>query len=132
MFFGAFHRKFNMKNFLFSLLLILLSVAAQAQKPADGIYIYQIAFAEWNDKSLGSTVNVIIKGDTIKVIANNKTRLSQTKSGDIIDQGIIMKHGRTGLWIIGHSPNDRNAKDVGGCSDGPQVIDFKHKKFRIC
>ena len=103
-----------------------------AQKPKDGIYIYRIAFAESGGQSLGHTCRVIIKGDSIKIIDNGKTALSLSKKGDIIDQGIIMKHARTGKWIIGHTAKDKNAKQIGGCSDGPQIIDFIHKRFWIC
>ena len=102
-----------------------------AQRPADGIYMYKIAFAEWGGKSLGSTCTVIIKGNHIKVLHNGKPGL-MGKKGEIIDQGIIMKHSRTGHWIIGHHAKDKNAKEVGGCSEGPSVIDFKHKQFWLC
>ncbi|MFT3935305.1 MAG: hypothetical protein QM726_16890 [Chitinophagaceae bacterium] len=102
-----------------------------AQKPSNGIYTYAIAFAEWNGKSLGATCTVIIKGDSIKVVHNGKANLTG-KKGDIIDQGIIMKHTKTGKWIIGHAIKDKNAKSIGGCSDGPSVIDFKRKKFWSC
>ena len=104
----------------------------QAQKPKDGTYIYKTAFAEWGGRSLGSLVTVVIKGNSIKVIANDKSNLSETKKGDIIEQGIIMKHKKTGKWIIGHKASDKFAKEVGGCSDGPTVIDFQNKKWWTC
>lgn len=102
-----------------------------AQKPKDGTYTYSIAFAEWEGKSLGATCTVIIKGDSIKIIHNGKGKLTG-KKGDIIDQGIIMKHTKTGKWIIGHHIKDKDAKEIGGCSEGPSVIDFKRKKFWSC
>jgi hypothetical protein len=43
-----------------------------------------------------------------------------------------MKHRRTGKWIIGHNPGDKDAQEVGGCSEGPSVVDFNHKKFWLC
>ena len=111
--------------------LLLFYTATFAQKPKDGIYTYTIAFAEWNGKSLGATCTVIIKGDSIKVVHNGRANLTGKKS-DILDQGIIMKHTKTGKWIIAHSIKDKDAKDIGGCSDGPSVIDFKRKKFWSC
>jgi hypothetical protein len=102
-----------------------------AQKPKNGTYTYSIAFAEWGGKSLGATCTVVIKGDSIKVIHNGKANLSGNK-GDIIAEGIIMKHKKTGKWIIGHDVKDKDAEDVGGCSEGPSVIDFKGKKFWTC
>ena len=120
-----------MKIFLTFCLLLFVYTVTLGQKPKNGTYTYSIAFAEWNGKSLGATCRVIIKGDSIKVIHNGKGNLTG-KKGDILDQGIIMKHNKTGKWIIGHSNKDKDAKEIGGCSDGPSVIDFKRKKFWSC
>ena len=38
------------------------------QKPKNGTYIYKVAFAEWEGKSLGANVLVKIKGDSIYII----------------------------------------------------------------
>ncbi|MEP7317587.1 MAG: hypothetical protein ABI921_02565 [Panacibacter sp.] len=119
------------RTLLFSVLFLLISILAKAQKPKDGIYTYSIAFAEWNGKSLGATCTVVIKGDSIKVIHNGTGNLTG-KKGDILDQGIIMKHTKTGKWIIGHSTNDKAAKEINNCSEGPGEIDFKHKRFWSC
>ncbi|HWW41409.1 hypothetical protein [Pedobacter sp.] len=100
------------------------------EKPKDGTYTYSIAFAEWNGKSNGATCIVVIKGDSISVI-NSGNNLSG-KKGEIMDKGVIMKHTKTGKWIIGHSPKDTDAKEVGGCSSGPSVIDFKRKMYWLC
>ena len=99
------------------------------QKPKNGTYSYKIAFQEWQGKSLGSTCTVNIKGDSIIVI-NDGTITG--KKGDIIDRGIIMIHKKTGKWIIAHNAHDIYAKEIGGCNDGPAVIDFKLKKFYTC
>ena len=104
---------------------------SNAQKPKDGMYTYSIAFAEWKGKTNGATCTVIINGDSIKVIHNGSKNLSGDKN-DIIDQGIIMKHAKSGKWIIGHDEKDRNAKEIGGCSNGPSVIDFCRKIFWLC
>ncbi len=120
-----------MKTFLIACLFLCAYTVILAQKPKDGTYTYSIAFAEWNGKSLGAKCTVIIKGDSIKVIHNGQGNLTG-KKGDILDQGIIMKHTKTGKWIIGHSDKDKGAKEIGGCSDGPSIIDFKRKKFWSC
>lgn len=120
-----------MKTFFKAFLLFFVCTATLAQNPKDGTYTYSIAFAEWNGKSLGATCTVIIKGDSIKVVHNGKGNLTG-KKGDILDQGIIMKHTKTGNWIIGHSSKDKDAKEIGGCSDGPSIIDFKRKTFWSC
>ena len=99
-------------------------------KPKDGTYTFAIAFAEWQGKSNGTTCTVIIKGDSIKVVHNGTGNLTG-KKGDILDEGIIMKH-KSGKWIIGHNLKDKDAKEIGGCSEGPSVIDFNSKRFWSC
>lgn len=113
------------------LIIVFCYIPSFGQRPKDGTYTYQIAFAEWQGKSLAATCTVFIKGDSIRVIHNGRLNLSGQK-GDILDEGIIMKHATTGKWIIGHSVKDKNAKHIGGCSDGPSIIDFRRKKFWSC
>jgi hypothetical protein len=103
---------------------------ANGQRPKDGTYIYKVAFAEWQGRTLGATVLVKIKSDSIFVIHNGGNLSGQ--KGELIDSGIIMKHTATGKWIVGHHPRDRKAIEIGGCSDGPSVIDFSRKLFWLC
>ena len=114
------------------LLVIFLVFSSQlfSQKPANGTYTYTIAFAEWNGQLLGATCTVKIQNDSIWIIHNGSKKLDGTK-GEVIDSGVIAKH-KSGKWIIAHFPKDKIAKKVGGCSDGPRVIDFKQKKFWLC
>ena len=112
-------------------LTFLISYLSYSQKPKTGTYTYAIAFEESNGKSLGATCTVQIKGDSIKIIHNGKGNLTGTK-GQIMDEGIIMKHKKTGKWIIAHSPKDIYAKEIGGCGSGPTIIDFKNKKWKSC
>ena len=121
-----------MKYLLISFLLLATTLATHAQKPKHGTYTYAIAFAEWQGKSIGETCTVVIKGDSITIYYDGKGKLTGTKRGDILDKGIIMRHTRTGKWIIGHSTKDKDAKDIGGCSDGPSEIDFSNKKYWSC
>lgn len=111
--------------------LIFISTIAFAQKPKDGTYTYSIAWAEWNGKSLAATCTVIIKGDSIKVIHDGNLNVTGNK-GDVYEEGILMKHKKTGKWIIGRSEKDKHAKEIGGCSGGPAVIDAKRKIFWSC
>ena len=119
--------KFSIVAFLFC----FTTLFVYSQKPQNGSYTYKVAFSEWNGKSLGATCTIIIKGDSIKVIHNGKPGLTGEK-GDILDEGIIMHHKITGKWIIGHKPKDVYAKEIGGCSDGPSVIDFKNMTWWSC
>ena len=118
----------------FSIIVLLFNfttLLVYSQRPQNGTYTFKIAFAEWNGKSNGATCTVIIYGDSIKVIHNGKPGLTGEK-GNVLDEGIIMRHKNSGKWIIGHSPKDVNAKEIGGCSDGPSVIDFKNKTWWSC
>lgn len=113
------------------LLCLLLSGCTPllAQHPKNGTYIYKVAFAEWDGHDLGCTVKVVIKGDSIYVYNNGK--MTGPKYG-LIESGIIMKHRRTGKYIIGHSRADKDAPALGGCTDGPSEIDFKRKRYWTC
>jgi len=97
----------------------------------NGKYTFDIAFAEWEGKSLGEKVTIIINNSSIKVIYEGGGRLSQTKKGELIDQGTIMKH-KTGVWIIGKKKSDTQLDEIGGCTGGPSIIDFKNKKYWMC
>lgn len=103
----------------------------QNDVPKDGTYTYSIAFEESEgSESLGVTCTIVIRGDSITVINNGHERM-KGKKGDVIEQGIIMKH-QSGKWIIGHNTKDINATEVGWCANGPKVIDFKRKIFFVC
>lgn len=120
----------HMKKVILPFLFILLSKVVFSQQPADGTYTYAIVFAEWNDRPTNITCTVVIKGDSIKVIHNGSGRLTGQK-GEIIDSGIIMKH-KNGKWIIGHDVKDKNTQQIGDCTGGPLVIDFKKKLLQLC
>jgi hypothetical protein len=126
-----FQLRTHIKKIILLCIILSASIVSFAQKPKDGTYTYSIAFSEWGGKSLGTTCTVIIKGDSIKIIHNGKAGLTGKKD-DVLEQGIIMKHIRTGKWIIGHSVKDKEAKEIGGCSEGPSIIDFKGKKYWVC
>lgn len=98
--------------------------------PQDGKYQYDIAFAEWDGKSMGEKVTVIIKANTVQVIYEGEGKLT-AKPGEVIDEGILRKH-KSGVWIITHSEIDIERDEIGGCTDGPSIIDFKEKKYWMC
>ena len=96
-----------------------------------GTYTYKYCDREYN-KCLG-TCKVVIKENHITIYATKELaqKITNTKEGDIIDKGIILKH-KSGKWIIGKNRKDINAQEIGGCSEGPNVIDFKRKRFWTC
>lgn len=103
----------------------------KSELPADGKYRYEVAFAEWDGKSMGEKVTIVIKGDSIQVIYEGDGQLSLAKKGDILDSGIIRKH-KSGNWIISQKDDDIYLDEYGGCTGGPSVIDFKKKKYWMC
>lgn len=117
-----------MKYFIISILALYLMQGCNSFQQKNGKYIYDVAFAEWQGKSVGAKVEIEIKEDSI--IVRNHEGLSG-KKGEIIDKGIIIQH-TNGKWIIAHSPKDKYNREIGGCSGGPAIIDFKNKKFWLC
>jgi hypothetical protein len=99
--------------------------------PPDGTYRFDVAFAEWEGKSMGEKVTVVIKGDSIKVVYEGDGNLTNAKKGDVFSKGILLKH-KKGVWIIGKSKSDAQVDEIGGCSGGPTVIDFKGRKYWMC
>ena len=124
-------RRMKMRFVLIFCLLLSAVTALEAQKPKNGTYTYTVAFAEWQGQSLGTTCTVIIDGNRIKVLSDGSGKLGG-KKGVVLEEGLIMRHEKTGKWIIGHSAKDAKAKLIGGCTGGPSVIDFKNKKYRTC
>ena len=99
--------------------------------PPDGTYRFDVAFAEWEGKSMGEKVTVVIKGDSIKVVYEGDGNLTNAKKGDVFSKGILLKH-KTGVWIIGKSKSDAQVDEIGGCSGGPTTIDNKSRKYWMC
>jgi hypothetical protein len=51
-----------------------------------------------------------------------------TKVGDILNGGILRKH-KSGQWIITHDDNDMNSEEIGICSEGTTIVNFKTKQY---
>lgn len=96
--------------------------------PKNGEYLYSVEFAE-SGMITKDAVTVLINNNQIKIINNG---ILSGKKNEIIEEGIIMKHEKSGKWIIAHNKNDVLAKEIGGCSDGPLVINFNKKILFLC
>lgn len=94
------------------------------------IYEFDISFAEWGGKSLGNKVKVSIKGERIQ-ITFLQGNISGLKKGDVIDEGLLLKH-KSGEWIISTDRSAVTLDEIGGCTGGPAVIDFENKKYIVC
>lgn len=115
---------------LFFISMLFATMSVVAQKPADGVYTYKIAFAEWEGQSLGASCFVHIKGDSIKLV-HDGSNLSG-KKGDVLIDGVIRQHIATGEWIIANDDKDIYAPELGGCTGGPVIIDFIKKLVWFC
>lgn len=107
---------------------MLFSVLLHAQ-PKKGRYTYKIVFSEHPNSDTTKTCTVKFKGDSVFIIHNGSLT---GEKGKVINKGILMKHHPTGKWIIAHDPKDADAPEIGGCSDGPMVMDFKRRMVWFC
>ena len=115
-----------MKFIIFFVSTILTQTLCLGQKLNKGSYTFTYCDLEYN-MCIG-TCKIIIKGDSIAVYATKELseKLTHVKEGDIIEKGIIVKH-KSGKWILGASPKDKNINKIG--IDGPAILDFKKKQY---
>ena len=101
-----------------------------AQIPKNGFYTYKIVYLESNGK-LSGMCKVLIKNNKITVIRPAGANPSDIKY-EFVAEGILLKHRKSGKWIIGRNERDKFAEETGGCSDGPIEVDFKNKIIYLC
>ncbi len=99
--------------------------------PADGEYIYDISYAEYQEQTMSEKVRVVIKGNSIKILSEDNPSMTAEK-GDILDEGILRKHNETGDWLISNNPSDVYLEAYGDCVGSPMVIDFIKKVYKTC
>ena len=93
-----------------------------------GNYVFSHRFAEQpNMQSI--QVNVRINGFHV-VVENPKA--SDPFPAGVLDEGTLMWHAASEQWIIGQEETDLSLRDVGGCSDGPSVIDLARRIYWTC
>jgi len=122
-----------MKSFLALLMILFIPLAYSAEVKKvlpikNGDYQFQHKFAEHPDmESIHFLVK--IRGSHIAVL---NVESSDVFPMGLIEEGTLMFHEGEQEWIISTSPNDINAKEVGGCSDGPTVVDLIKKIYWSC
>ncbi|CAA0110317.1 Uncharacterised protein [BD1-7 clade bacterium] len=119
----------NMKE-LIAIFLLTISVNSLAQELPleDGEYKFQHKYAE--HPSLDSlTFNVTIQG--FNIIVSNSQPSTVWPQG-VIEQGKLFLHSNSKQWIIINNNDEKSATEVGGCSDGPTVIDLVKKIYWSC
>lgn len=110
---------------------IMFACTQKALPYKNGTYTFDMIFTEFMTQPNKTTCTVIIKGDHIRIEMDGSGNLPG-KKGDLITEGTLFKHERTGKWVIIKKEEDKTANEIGGCSDGPQVIDFEKKIFYTC
>ena len=108
---------------------VLFFLPAISQKLPSGTYIFKYCDFEYNS-CLGGTCKVVIKGDSITVLATKDlaTQITGTAAGDTLAKGIILKH-KSGKWIIGQSSNDSQAELVITDEKVIPELNFRKKQF---
>lgn len=114
------------------LVLAVLGVAeAEPELPlASGEHHFEMKDVEFPSMP-GTPVRVGVDGRHIKVVSESRDS-TVFPLGTTVDEGMIIWHAATGQWIIGESESDATAATVGGCSDGPAVIDVVGKVYWFC
>jgi hypothetical protein len=115
-----------MRYYFLLIALVQFQAVCFSQKLNSGTYIFSYCDLEY--RSCPGPCKVVIKNDSITIYATKELshKITLTKEGDIIDQGIILKH-KSGKWIIGKSQKDINAKQIG--VEGPAILNFKKKQY---
>ena len=105
----------------------------QTEVPENGTYIYEVAFAEWDGKTMGDEVIVVIKDGhiTLKVSENSNSLWMGANPGDIIEEGTLRIH-QSGQGIISNDEKDIYSEEIGGCTGAPTVISFDNKTIELC
>jgi hypothetical protein len=93
----------------------------------DGEYTFQHRFAE--HPSIPSVAQVRFGNG--RVVVTNTTPGTPFPMG-VVAEGQLLWNGRVGQWIIARTPADQDATEVGGCSDGPEVIDLEKRVYWTC
>lgn len=92
-----------------------------------GTFKYEIYFAEFGGRMNNATCDLEIKGNKIKVLQDGTRKLT---GGKVLFDGIIIKH-KSGVWILADDESDKDAEEVGGCSEFP-IIYFDCKLIEWC
>lgn len=111
----------------------LLKAAVATAEPAfplrSGDYDFRLIDAEY-EQEFAYPARVSIQGMHIKVVTT--TDDGPFHRDQVFADGVILWHENSGQWIIGHSPKDREAEEVGGCSGGPLTIDLERRVIWYC
>jgi hypothetical protein len=108
---------------------LLASCASQPPLPiAPGVYRFQQRFAE-QPSMQGMDLKATIDGHRIELVNDGAAGIFPR---GLIEQGLLLWHARSQQWIIVSDPADAVAGGVGGCTDGPAVVDLVARIYWTC
>jgi hypothetical protein len=108
--------------------LCVLPARGHASTPlADGDHRFTHRFAE-HPSVASIPLLVRVAGDQVQVIVEVE---SDVFPRGVLDEGTLYLHS-SNQWIVAGDEAQKNAEDVGGCSDGPAVIDLEKREYWTC
>ena len=93
-----------------------------------GDYIFLHRFEEHPDIN-SVELAVQIRGRRIRIVNQSASAVFPV---GLVEEGELIWHANTHQWVISQDPAAATANEVGGCSDGPSVIDLKSKVYWTC
>ncbi|HEY0682600.1 MAG TPA: hypothetical protein VGD45_09725 [Steroidobacter sp.] len=122
---------FYMRFFLAAITSLAAGCANLSGRPvplASGDYPFVHKYAEHPDMpSIELTAQ--IRGHHIRLINYSQSAVFPI---GVIDEGDLLWHASSEQWIIGETAADASASEVGGCSDGPTVVDLERRIYWTC
>jgi hypothetical protein len=75
----------------------------QSEVPENGTYIYEVAFAEWDGKTMGDEIIVVLKDGhiTLKVSENSNAVWMGANPGGVIEEGTWAKNAEAAALEAG-------------------------------
>ena len=112
-----------------SVLTLALSPAGELPPPiVSGHYVFEHRYAEHPDMQ-SILLEATIDGDHIVLV--NRSDSTVFPKG-VLAEGRLVWHAATRQWIISQGEADATATEVGGCSDGPEVVDLEKRIYWTC
>lgn len=120
--------RFLLGSLVVSFVVINVAAAAPALPIRSGLYVFQHQYAE---QPTMSSITLLAKINGHHIVLINQSKSDVFPIGVIVD-GTLAWHAQSQQWIVIQTQGERSAKDVGGCSDGPEVIDLIKKIYWTC
>ena len=119
--------KYHMQKIIFSLFLFFLASCSNEQPIQSGSYVFKHKYAEHPGLE---SITFDVEIDGLKVTVTNNNQEGTWPKG-VVEEGRLFLHS-SNKWLIVHNKSDEQAEEVGGCTDGPTVIDLEKKIYWTC